>query len=376
MSVEIKPVLTHSDRKKFVRFPESLYRGNKYYTPFLEFDQMDTLDPAKNPSSAFCRSELYLAYKDGKLVGRVAAIINDRANEQWDHKEVRFGWLDFIDDPEVSKTLINKVIEFGKANGMEYAVGPLGFTDFDPEGMLVEGYDQLCTMALIYNHPYYVKHIEDLGFTKDADWLEYKIYIPEVFPERYARVSKIIKERSNVHLKPLTRRIIRRENYGQKVFDLINETYKDLYNFTVLPQDMADKYLGFYLSVLDPKYLTMVENDKDELVGFGIIMPSIIRALQKSRGRLFPFGWWHLLKSLFIKHEEGVELLLMGVRQDYRNSGLTSLIFADMFTKLSKAGFKWAESNAELEENTAIQSVWQGFEFEQKKRRRSYKKAI
>lgn len=376
MSVEIKPVLTHSDRKKFVRFPESLYRGNKYYTPFLEFDQMDTLDPAKNPSSAFCRSELYLAYKDGKLVGRVAAIINDRANEQWDHKEVRFGWLDFIDDPEVSKALIDKVIEFGKANDMEYAVGPLGFTDFDPEGMLVEGYDQLCTMALIYNHPYYVKHIEDLGFTKDADWLEYKIYIPEVFPERYARVSKIIKERSNVHLKPLTRRIIRRENYGQKVFDLINETYKDLYNFTVLPQDMADKYLGFYLSVLDPKYLTMVENDKDELVGFGIIMPSIIRALQKSRGRLFPFGWWHLLKSLFIKHEEGVELLLMGVRQDYRNSGLTSLIFADMFTKLSKAGFKWAESNAELEENTAIQSVWQGFEFEQKKRRRSYKKAI
>lgn len=376
MSVEIKPVLTHSDRKKFVRFPESLYRGNKYYTPFLEFDQMDTLDPAKNPSSAFCRSELYLAYKDGKLVGRVAAIINDRANEQWNHKEVRFGWLDFIDDPEVSKALIDKVIEFGKANDMEYAVGPLGFTDFDPEGMLVEGYDQLCTMALIYNHPYYVKHIEDLGFTKDADWLEYKIYIPEVFPERYARVSKIIKERSNVHLKPLTRRIIRRENYGQKVFDLINETYKDLYNFTVLPQDMADKYLGFYLSVLDPKYLTMVENDKDELVGFGIIMPSIIRALQKSRGRLFPFGWWHLLKSLFIKHEEGVELLLMGVRQDYRNSGLTSLIFADMFTKLSKAGFKWAESNAELEENTAIQSVWQGFEFEQKKRRRSYKKAI
>lgn len=376
MSVEIKPVLTHSDRKKFVRFPESLYRGNKYYTPFLEFDQVNTLDPAKNPSSAFCRSELYLAYKDGKLVGRVAAIINDRANEQWDHKEVRFGWLDFIDDPEVSKALIDKVIEFGKANDMEYAVGPLGFTDFDPEGMLVEGYDQLCTMALIYNHPYYVKHIEDLGFTKDADWLEYKIYIPEVFPERYARVSKIIKERSNVRLKPLTRRIIRRENYGQKVFDLINETYKDLYNFTVLPQDMADKYLGFYLSVLDPKYLTMVENDKDELVGFGIIMPSIIRALQKSRGRLFPFGWWHLLKSLFIKHEEGVELLLMGVRQDYRNSGLTSLIFADMFTKLSKAGFKWAESNAELEENTAIQSVWQGFEFEQKKRRRSYKKAI
>ncbi len=376
MSVTIKRVLDRNSLRKFVRFPEKLYRHNPYYVPALVFDELSTLDPSKNPGSSFCKSELYLAYKDNQLVGRVAAIVNEKANEQWNHKEVRFGWFDFIDDPEVSKALIDKVTDFGRKFGMDKIVGPLGFTDFDPEGMLVEGFDQEGTMPLIYNADYYPKHIEALGFRKDADWLEYRINIPASLPEKFNRIGEIIKGRYNLHIRPLTKKYVRKNNYGQKVFDLINETYKNLYNFTVMPRDLADKYLGFYLSVLDLNFISVVENEKDELVAFGITMPSLTKALQKSRGKLFPFGWIHILRSMYIKHEEGVELLLIGVRPDYRNAGLTSLLFADMFTKLSRAGFKWAETNAELETNNAIQNSWSDFEYKQNKRRRSYIKDI
>lgn len=376
MSVTIKRVLDRNSLRKFIRFPEKIYRHNPYYVPALVFDETNTLDPSKNPGSAFCKSELYLAYKDDQLVGRVAAIVNEKANEQWDHKEVRFGWFDFIDDPEVSKALIDKVTDFGRKFGMDKIVGPLGFTDFDPEGMLVEGFDQEGTMPLIYNADYYPKHIEALGFRKDADWLEYRINIPNELPEKFNRIGEIIKERYNLHIRPLTKKYVRKNNYGQKVFDLINETYKDLYNFTIMPRDLADKYLGFYLSVLDLNFISVVENEKDELVAFGITMPSLTKALQKSRGKLFPFGWIPILRSMYLKHEEGVELLLIGVRPDYRNAGLTSLLFADMFAKLSKAGFKWAETNAELETNNAIQNSWSGFDYKQNKRRRSYIKDI
>lgn len=376
MSVTIKRVLDRNSLRKFIRFPEKIYRHNPYYVPALVFDETNTLDPSKNPGSAFCKSELYLAYKDDQLVGRVAAIVNEKANEQWDHKEVRFGWFDFIDDPEVSKALIDKVTDFGRKFGMDKIVGPLGFTDFDPEGMLVEGFDQEGTMPLIYNADYYPKHIEALGFRKDADWLEYRINIPNELPEKFNRIGEIIKERYNLHIRPLTKKYVRKNNYGQKVFDLINETYKDLYNFTIMPRDLADKYLGFYLSVLDLNFISVVENEKDELVAFGITMPSLTKALQKSRGKLFPFGWIPILRSMYLKHEEGVELLLIGVRPDYRNAGLTSLLFADMFAKLSKAGFKWAETNAELETNNAMQNSWSGFDYKQNKRRRSYIKDI
>lgn len=376
MSVTIKRVLDRNSLRKFIRFPEKIYKNNPFYVPALVFDETNTLDPSKNPGSAFCKSELYLAYKDDQLVGRVAAIVNEKANEQWGHKEVRFGWFDFIDDPEVSKALIDKVTDFGKKFGMDKIVGPLGFTDFDPEGMLVEGFDQEGTMPLIYNADYYPKHIEALGFRKDADWLEYRINIPNELPEKFNRIGEIIKERYNLHIRPLTKKYVRKNNYGQKVFDLINETYKDLYNFTIMPRDLADKYLGFYLSVLDLNFISVVENENDELVAFGITMPSLTKALQKSRGKLFPFGWIPILRSMYLKHEEGVELLLIGVRPDYRNAGLTSLLFADMFAKLSKAGFKWAETNAELETNNAIQNSWSGFDYKQNKRRRSYIKDI
>ena len=376
MSVEIKEVTTRHQLRTFVNFPEKLYKDNPYYVPPLVFDQMDTLDQKKGAAQEFCDSKLFLAYKDGELAGRVAAIVNHKANEQWNHKEVRFGWIDFIDDREVSQALMDKVEAFGRSYGMESIVGPLGFTDFDPEGMLVEGFDVLSTMALIYNHPYYNDHMAAMGFEKDADWIEYKVTIPEECPERWDRMFKIISQRANVHLKPLTRRIIRKEDYGHKVFKCINDCYKDLYNFTVLPDHMADKYLGFYLSILDLNYLSMVENEKGDLVAFGITMPSIARALQKSRGKLFPFGWWHLIKSLMIKHEEGAEMLLVGVHPDYQNSGINALLFMDMFTKYHKRGVVWAESNAILETNLKNQGQFRDFNPECKKRRRSYIKKL
>lgn len=375
-AILIKEVKSRRDLRKFIDFPEKLYGDNPYYVPFLVFDQVDTLDPKRNPASVFCDSALYLAYKDGEIAGRVAAIVNNKANEQWNHKEVRFGWYDFIDDKEVSSALMEKVKEFGRERGMESIVGPLGFTDFDPEGMLVEGFDKLSTMALIYNHPYYVEHVESMGFEKEVDWIEYKISVADELPEKFTRIANIVQQRTNVHLRPLTKRIIKKENYGRKIFNLINECYKDLYNFTVLPDDLADKYLGFYLSVLDLKYVSMIENDKNELVAFGITMPSLAHALIKSRGKLFPFGWWHLLKSLFIKHDEGVEMLLVGVRPDYQNTGINSLLFTDIFSRLRKMNIKWAESNAVLESNVKNQGHWTLFEHECAKRRRSYKMSL
>ena len=376
MSIEIRPVRTRSELKKFVNFPEKLYRHNPYYVPPLVFDQLDTLDQKKGAAQEFCDSELYLAYKDGELAGRVAAIVNHRANEQWNHKEVRFGWYDFIEDKEVAQALMDKVYEFGRKFQMESVVGPLGFTDFDPEGMLVEGYDQLSTMALIYNFPYYNDYLNEMGFGKDADWIEYIVTVPEEMPERWPRLSAIIEQRANVHVRQLTRKIIRKEDYGHKVFRCINECYKDLYNFTVLPDHMAEKYLGFYLSILDLRFLSMVENDKGELVAFGISMPSIVKALQKTRGKLFPFGWWPLLKAMFVKHDEMAELLLIGVRPDYQNSGVNSLVFMDMFRKFHALGIKHCESNAVLETNLKNQAQFREFNPVSKKRRRSYDKKL
>ena len=376
MSIEIKEVRTRRELRRFVNFPELLYKDNPYYVPPLVFDQMDTLDQKRGAAQEFCDSKLYLAYKDGKLAGRVAAIVNHLANKQWDHKEVRFGWYDFIDDPEVAKALMDKVEEFGRQYGMESVVGPLGFTDFDPEGLLVEGFDRLSTMALIYNHPYYVEYIENMGFTKDADWIEFKIYMPEKLPERIDRLCTLIQERNNVHLRQITRKIIKEEDYGHKIFKAINECYKNLYNFTVLPDHMADKYLDFYLSILDLRFISVVENEKNELVAFGITMPSIVRALQKCRGKLFPFGWWHVLKSLFWRREEGVEMLLVGVLPEYQNTGINSLVQADMFRKYTQFGVKWAETNAILETNTKNQGQFKDYNPECKKRRRSYIKKL
>jgi GNAT superfamily N-acetyltransferase len=318
-----------------------------------------------------------LAYKDGKVVGRVAAIINHRANDTWNKKEVRFGWIDFIDDPEVSRALLATVENWGRQKGMTSIVGPLGFTDMDAEGMLVEGFDQLSTMATIYNYPYYPEHMQRLGYQKDADWVEYKLFVPEQMPEKYRRVSEIILKKFNLKIKKLkNRKEIREGNYGQRIFDLINESYAPLYGYSQMTQGQIDQYVKTYLNVLDLRMVTLVEDEAGELVAVGISMASLSEALQKAKGKLLPFGWFHLLKALFIKRPKVLDLLLVAVKPEYQSKGVNALLFYDLIPIYQQMGFEYGESNPELELNKKVQAQWDYLETEQHKRRRAFRKDL
>lgn len=376
MSVTIKAVSSKSEMKTFVRFANRLYKGNRYYVPSMPLDDLNTLDKKKNGAFEFCEAEYYLAYKDGNVAGRVAAIINHKANESWKVKQVRFGWFDFIDDIEVSEALLNAVIAFGQAHGMTQIAGPLGFTDFDPEGMLVEGFDRLSTMALIYNHPYYPEHMKKLGYYKETGWVEYRITIPDQMPEKHVRYAEIIRERYKLTVRKLSRRQIRKERYGHKLFQLINETYCVLYGYSLLSEKQIDQYVDMYLSIVDTKMLTFIENEKGELVAAGISIPSLSEALQKCNGEIVPFGWWHLLKAMYWKKPDTLDLLLIGIRPDYQNKGLNSLVFVDLFDNYKKLGFKYAETNANLETNVKVQALWAPFEKILHKRRWVFAKDI
>lgn len=376
MSVTIKAVSSKSEMKTFVRFANRLYKGNRYYVPSMPLDDLNTLDKKKNGAFEFCEAEYYLAYKDGNVAGRVAAIINHKANESWKVKQVRFGWFDFIDDIEVSEALLNAVIAFGQAHGMTQIAGPLGFTDFDPEGMLVEGFDRLSTMALIYNHPYYPEHMKKLGYYKETGWVEYRITIPDQMPEKHVRYAEIIRERYKLTVRKLSRRQIRKERYGHKLFQLINETYCVLYGYSLLSEKQIDQYVDMYLSIVDTKMLTFIENEKGELVAAGISIPSLSEALQKCNGEIVPFGWWHLLKAMYWKKPDTLDLLLIGIRPDYQSKGLNSLVFVDLFENYKKLGFKYAETNANLETNVKVQAMWAPFEKILHKRRWVFAKDI
>ena len=376
MSVTIKTVSTKKDFKTFVRFGNKLYKGNPYYVPSMPWDDLNTFDRNKNGAFEFSDAEFYLAYKDGNVVGRVAAIVNYKANEAWKVDQVRFGWSDFIDDIEVSKALLDAVVAFGKARGMKQIVGPLGFTDFDPEGMLVEGFDRISTMALIYNYPYYPEHLKKLGYVKETGWVEYRITIPEQLPEKHVKFAEIVKDRYNLKVRKLTKRQIKTENYGQKLFQLINETYCVLYGYSLLSPRQIDMYVDVYLSLVDMKMLSFIENQEGELIAAGITIPSLSEALQKCNGEIFPFGWWHLLKTMFWKKPETLDLLLIGVRPDYQNKGVNSLLFVDLFQNYRKLGFKYAETNANLETNAKVQAMWTPFEKELHKRRWVFGKEI
>ena len=369
MSILIKPVSTGKEMSTFVRFGNRLYKGNKYYVPSMPMDDLNTLNPKKNGAFDFSEAQCFLAYRDGEVVGRVAAIINHKANESWGVKQVRFGWIDFIDDLEVSAALLDAVEKFGRERGMTQIVGPLGFTDFDPEGMLVEGFDRLSTMALIYNYPYYPEHMKKHGYYKETGWVEYRITLPEQMPEKHVKYAEIIKKRYNLKIRKMTRSQIRKERYGHKLFQLINDTYCVLYGYSLLSEKQIDQYVDMYLSIVDTKMLTFVENEQGELVAAGISIPSLSEALQKCNGEIFPFGWWHLLKAMYWKKPDTLDLLLIGIRPDYQNKGLNSLVFVDLFDNYKKLGFKYAETNANLETNIKVQAMWDPFEKELHKRR-------
>ena len=379
-SVNIVRVTDRKGLDDFIQFHYDLYRGNPYDVPNLRSDEVNTLGKERNAAFDFCEADYFLAYKDGRLCGRVAAIINRRANERWGRKSVRFGWIDFVDDREVSAALLRAVEQWGRERGMEEIVGPLGFTDMDPEGMLTWGFDQLGTQATIYNYPYYPEHIEAMGgWVKDNDYVEYKMFVPDTIPEKYTKIAAMVEKRYNLHVRKLTRREVLREGYGQKIFEVINETFKDLYGYSQLTPRQIDQYVAMYLPMADLSLITLVEdwNAGRKLVGVGITIPSLSRALQKCRdGRLFPFGWWHVLRALKMHKTEGVDLLLMGVLPEYRMKGANALMFADLIPRYQKYGFKWGESQVEMETNENVQSQWQYLDKVNHKRRRCYRKEL
>ena len=377
MAITIKKVTNKSELKKFIRLNYELYKNNPYSVPDLYDDMLNTFNKKKNAAFEFCDADYFLAYKDNELVGRVAAIINHKANSVWNKKEVRLGWIDFIDDQEVSGALIKAVEEWGKERGMEYIQGPLGFTDFDAEGMLVEGFDQLSTMATTYNYPYYPEHMERLGFGKDADWLEFKIYIPDAIPEKHQRISELIQRKYNLKVKKYTSAKKIARDYGQAIFELMNEAYSPLYGYSPLSQGQIDQYVKMYLPIVDLRMVTLITDADDKLIAVGISMPSLSEALQKAKGRMLPFGWYYLLKALFMKRRaKMLDLLLVAVKPEYQNKGVNALLFSDLIPIYQKLGFIFAESNPELEMNGKVQAQWEYFKTEQHKRRRAFVKKI
>lgn len=377
MSVEIKKVTTKSELKRFIRFNYEFYKDNPYSVPDLYDDMLNTFSPKKNAAFEFCEADYFLALRDGKIVGRVAAIINRRANEKWNRKTVRFGWIDFIDDMEVSTALIDTVKQWGKERGMTEIEGPLGFTDMDAEGMLVEGFDQLSTMATIYNYPYYPQHMERLGLSKSADWVEMKIYVPDAIPEKHRHISDIIAKRYNLHIRKLkSKKEVRQSGVAHDIFRLINDAYTPLFGYSRMTERQIDQYVKMYVPVLDLRMVSIVENEQNEIVAVGISMASLSRALQKAKGRLLPFGWYHLLKALMWKRPKVLDLLLVAVRPDYQGKGVNALLFTDLIPVYKELGFEYAESNPELEMNEKVQNQWQYFKTEQHKRRRCFKADI
>lgn len=379
-SIQIKRVETKKDLKQFIEFHYHLYKGNPYDVPNLYSDEVNTLSKDKNAAFDFCEAEYFLALKEGKIVGRVAAIINHKANEKWKKKDVRFGWIDFIDDIEVSRALFEAVEEYGRKKGMDDIVGPLGFTDMDPEGMLTWGFDKLGTMATIYNYEYYPQHMEKLGgWKKDNDYVEYYLVVPEKSPEKYTKIAEMVEKRYNLHVRKLTKKDIFQGGYGKKLFDLINLTYSDLYGFSELTDRQIDQYVKMYFPFADLNLVTVIEdgNKDNQLAGLGITIPSLSRALQKCRrGRLFPFGWWHLLRAIKFHKTDGVDLLLMGFLPEYRSKGANALLFADLIPRYVDYGFKWGETQVEMESNEGVQSQWGPLDPINHKKRRCYRRSL
>ena len=375
--VEIRKVSTKRELKQFIQFFYDLYRDCDKAVPYLFFDEMATLQRDKNPSFECCEADYFLAYKDDTIVGRVAAIINRRANEQWKVQQVRFGWFDFIDDDEVSKALLDTVAQWGRERGMTEMAGPLGFIDTDREGMLVEGYDELTTMYINYNYPYYADHIARYGgFEKDNDYVEIKVRVPQDDNFKFHKIAEIVKQRYGLRVHKFTRSELLSGGYGRKVFELLNATYKDLYGFSQLSERQVDKLVNDYIKIADLNLVTAVM-DGDEMIGFGITFPSFSRALQKTRdGRLFPFGWWHLLKTLRTHNTDTVDLLLIGVLPEYRTKGANALIFDDLIHQFQRYGFVWADAMPMMERNEKVLAQWQYLDSHIHRRHRCFRKNL
>lgn len=374
----IRQVETRADKRRFLQFHYDLYRGNAYAVPDLWTDVDETLS-AKNPATEFCDFILFIALRGKRVVGRVAGIINRRANEAWDLKAVRFGWIDFVDDPAVSTALLTAVEDWGRRQGMTTIEGPLGFTDMDAEGMLVEGFEELGTMATIYNYAYYRSHMERLGYAKATGWIEMLMRVPtpqEGVPERLTRVAKLVMEKHGLRIVKYhsTNKLAR--DYGQAIFSVINEGFKPLFGYSQMSPKQIDGYVRTYLPLVDPKLISLVTDSNGKLIGAGISMPSLSRALQKAGGKLWPLGWWHLLRALKWKHADTLDLLLVAVLPEWQNKGVNALFFYDLLPIYIAQGYKYVETNVELEDNQKVQQQWIYFDRRLHKRRWCWRKEL
>lgn len=370
-NVCIKSVSTRKDLEEFIKFPITLYAGNGQFVPEMANDVRDSFNPDKNHGLSFTEVQAFIAERDGKVVGRIAGIINSRANKKWNSSVVRFGYIDFIDDLEVSKALLDTVVEWGRERGMTEIQGPLGITDFDKEGMLVEDFDRMGSMIDIYNYPYYPKHMEAHGYSKITDWVQIRVEIPSEVPQRYARVARLSSEMYGLKV----RKVTLQEAYngeGRRVFDLMNRAYAPLFGYSSFTPNQVDYFLKMYLPVADMELIPLVENDKGELVAAAVTMASMSKALQKSKGKLFPVGWWHMFKALKLKHEDTVNMMLIAVRPDMQGLGVNALIFNDLIPVYNKKGYKYAETGPQLEDNVKELSQWKPLNPEILKRRRCY----
>ena len=375
--IEIRPVTTRQELQQFVQFFYDLYRGSDYAVPYLYSEEMSSLRTDRNTSFECCEAQYFMAFKDDKMVGRVAAIINHRANERWDRKQVRFSWFDFVDDLEVSTALLKAVEDWGHAKGMTEIAGPIGFIDTDREGMLVDGFDQLSTMYINYNYPYYPQHMEQIeGYEKANDWVEMRVKVPEVVPDKFAKITEMVRKRYGLRVHKFSRKELVNDGWGKRIFDLLNETYKNLYGFSQLSDHQISQLVNDYIKIADLNLVTGIM-DGDKLVGFGITFPSFSRALQKTRdGRYLPFGWWHLLKILKWHKTDTVDLLLIGVLPEYRSKGANALIFDDLIRQFQRYGFQWAETGPQMETNDGVLSQWQYLEHTQHRRHRCFRKTL
>ncbi len=377
MSVIIKKVTSKDDLMKFIQFGIDLYKGNDYFVPPLIYDERATLNRAKNPAFDHCDATYFLAYREDEIVGRIAAIINHKSNERWNQKHARFGFVDFIDDNDVVDSLFGAAESWSRARGMEKIHGPLGFTDLDHEGMLIEGYDKMGTMATIYNYPYYQKQIERLGYLKDKDWVEFLIQIPSEVPERFSRMADVVKKRFGLTIKHFQKKKDIYP-YAREMFLLINRAYKDLYGYVELTDKQIDYYVDMYIPMIRLEFVTLVLRQTDnKLVGVGIGLPSMSVGLRNAKGRFLPNGWYHLYKSLKGNGHGGVlDLLMIAVDPEYQGKGVNALMFNEFIPAANKLGMSTAESNVELEDNSKVHSLWNGLDVEQHKRRRAYIKNL
>ena len=375
-NITIREVTTKRDIKRFVQFGIDLYKGNPYYCPPIFFDEVNTFNPKSNPALEVCDYVLYVAYRNNKIVGRIAGIINHRANEAWGVNKCRFGWFDFIDDYDVFAALLDAVAAWGKSKGMQCLNGPVGFTDFDHQGLLLEGFDYNAPMASLYTHPYYIAHYERYGLRKEADWIEYQITPPAEAPERMRRVARLVEQRCGLHLVKVKNSRDLRKRYGYSYFDVLDAAYQKLYNYQPMTERQKQYYCKMYFPILNFDFVTMVANAQDEIVAVGLGMPSLSEALRKCGGKLFPFGWYHLLKALKSKKMTDFDLLLIAVRPDYQDKGVTAIIFDEMTPHFQRYGIQRVETTAILEDNHKSQANFADFDYIQHKRRRAFVKEL